>query len=225
LCEIIILDLGELFICLFCFLLFFPFFLVKTFFRDRMGSDILTLPAYFKAFGYETRGIGKIFHGSLNDAEAWSSNWLPCDRPLYPTQFTHSMKGQSDVKNDNHRHNSDDSSSRSGGGGGSVVVSDDDGNKLLDIHMENTLYDASVGVKVDTPVMGSATLEDDYFRDGYIARTAVSALRELSSSSSSSSQTSITNSDRPLDSEAHQKPFFLAVGFVKPHLPFIAPTK
>ncbi|MEM9281813.1 MAG: sulfatase [Verrucomicrobiota bacterium] len=50
----------------------------------------------------------------------------------------------------------------------------------------------------------SAPVEDDHYIDGLIAKEAVEALRELGDS---------------------KEPFFLAVGFKKPHLPFCAPEK
>lgn len=49
-----------------------------------------------------------------------------------------------------------------------------------------------------------ADVEDDAYRDGKIALTAIEQLHELKDG---------------------EQPFFLAVGFIKPHLPFNAPTK
>jgi arylsulfatase A-like enzyme len=54
------------------------------------------------------------------------------------------------------------------------------------------------------PAFESADVPDDTYRDGKIATLAVETLKELSQK---------------------QEPFFLAVGFSKPHLPFIAPKK
>jgi arylsulfatase A-like enzyme len=58
-------------------------------------------------------------------------------------------------------------------------------------------YNAMAG-----PAWESAVVPDNTYSDGSIADTAVEMLRE-----------------------AQGKPFFLAVGFLKPHLPFIAPKK
>lgn len=52
------------------------------------------------------------------------------------------------------------------------------------------------------PVWEAADLPDDDYIDGRVANGAIEALRELKG-----------------------KPFFLGVGFVKPHLPFVAPKK
>ena len=47
-------------------------------------------------------------------------------------------------------------------------------------------------------------MPDDTFQDGKVAALAVATLREM---------------------KARSQPFFLAVGFIKPHLPFVAPKK
>ena len=54
------------------------------------------------------------------------------------------------------------------------------------------------------PAWESAAVEDNEYRDGFYADWVVNKLNELKTS---------------------QKPFFLGVGFQKPHLPFNAPTK
>jgi arylsulfatase A-like enzyme len=54
------------------------------------------------------------------------------------------------------------------------------------------------------PAFEGADVPDDTFQDGKVAALAVSTLRGLSKTS---------------------QPFFLAVGFIKPHLPFVSPKK
>lgn len=54
------------------------------------------------------------------------------------------------------------------------------------------------------PAFEGADVPDETFHDGKVAALAVSTLREIS---------------------RKPEPFFLAVGFVKPHLPFVAPKK
>ncbi len=54
------------------------------------------------------------------------------------------------------------------------------------------------------PAFEGADVPDDTFTDGKVAELAISTLKGLSGKS---------------------EPFFLAVGFVKPHLPFVAPKK
>lgn len=54
------------------------------------------------------------------------------------------------------------------------------------------------------PAFEGADVSDDTFQDGKVAGFAIDRLRELS---------------------RQEQPFFLAVGFVKPHLPFVSPKK
>src|SRR5688572_23830810 len=42
----------------------------------RRAPDVMTLPQHFKAHGYESHGVGKIFHvghGNHEDAASWSA--------------------------------------------------------------------------------------------------------------------------------------------------------
>jgi arylsulfatase A-like enzyme len=54
------------------------------------------------------------------------------------------------------------------------------------------------------PAYEGADVPDDTFHDGRLAEMAVEALRDL---------------------KAKNQPFFLAVGFIRPHLPFVSPKK
>jgi iduronate 2-sulfatase len=54
------------------------------------------------------------------------------------------------------------------------------------------------------PAYESADVPDDTYQDGGVADLAVQALRDI---------------------KAKNQPFFLAVGFIKPHLPFVSPKK
>jgi arylsulfatase A-like enzyme len=54
------------------------------------------------------------------------------------------------------------------------------------------------------PAFESADVPDNTFQDGKVAELAVSTLREL---------------------KQKDEPFFLAVGFIRPHLPFVSPKK
>ena len=60
------------------------------------------------------------------------------------------------------------------------------------------------GARKRGPAWESADVEDDAYNDGQLGKQAISALRRL---------------------KKQEQPFFLAVGFFKPHLPFIAPKK
>jgi len=63
------------------------------------------------------------------------------------------------------------------------------------------------------PAFESADVPDSYYRDGKVADLAIATLRQLQERPASDAATT----GRP--------PFFLAVGFSKPHLPFVAPQR
>ncbi|MDI1250247.1 MAG: sulfatase [Lacunisphaera sp.] len=62
----------------------------------------------------------------------------------------------------------------------------------------------STGLNSRGPAFEAADVPDDTFQDGKVAELAITTLREMSQK---------------------KEPFFLAVGFIKPHLPFVAPKK
>ncbi len=114
---------------------------LKTHFRDTIPS-VVTLPQYFKKNGYQTQGICKVYHNTLDDSQSWSIPYSdysgPSPNPTGP-----------------------------------------DGKTLA--------YAA-----IDKP--------ESSFADGRCADAAIEAMQRLNGN-----------------------PFFLAVGFKKPHLPFFAP--
>ncbi len=69
---------------------------------------------------------------------------------------------------------------------------------------ELSRFDDQIGSKKNGPVYECADVPDDTYQDGATAELAVKTIRELA------------NRDQP---------FFLAVGFSRPHLPFVAPEK
>jgi arylsulfatase A-like enzyme len=62
----------------------------------------------------------------------------------------------------------------------------------------------STGLNSRGPAFEGADVPDNTFQDGKVAEFAIERLREFSKK---------------------QQPFFLAVGFIKPHLPFVSPKK
>ena len=115
----------------------------KTYFRDTV-PNVITLPEYFRRYGYTTISIGKVYHPGKEDPEkSWSR------KPIHPVQSY----------------------------------------KLGERQRQVTVYD-------DVP--------DTAYRDGQSAEGAIKILREL---------------------KGNSRPFFLGVGFHKPHLPFHAPQK
>lgn len=134
-----------------------------THFREN-NPDVTTLPLWFKENGYETRGVGKIFHNwhtkEKGDRRSWSA-----------AEFLHYANHGDDVPEVN----------------GELPP--------------NT----AKGIGRDygrVPVCERRDVPDEAYYDGRVAAEAVKTLAAIK-----------------------DKPFFLAVGFWKPHAPFNAPKK
>ena len=119
--------------------------------------DTVTLPQFFKQHGYQTQGIGKIFHGNGKPASD-------------PPSWTHEP--------------------------------------LLAINRDPKLRYALAknlqGSGLKRSATESADVSDDTYIDGQVCEAALNRLTEF---------------------KANDSPFFLAVGFRKPHLPFCAPRR
>ena len=135
----------------------------KTPMREK-NPDALSMPQHFKANGYTTLSIGKIYHASSDDfPQGWSEKPLRGLGPAYA-----SPEGIAEA------------------------------NKARRIQRET-------GVRTAGPsVENGGDVSDDAYNDGMVAKTAVERMKKLADSN---------------------QPFFLAVGFNKPHLPFNAPKK
>ena len=123
---------------------------ISTYFRES-GGNFKTLPQFFKESGYNSVGMGKIFHsgaasGGDNDGYSWSDDWAYYNG-------LNSYRGY-----------------------------------------ENTSY-----------AVGEEDIIENPLQDTLIAHKAISDLSTLASEAESG------------------KPFFLAVGFRKPHLPWVFP--
>ena len=119
----------------------------------QVNPNVVTIPQHFKSMGYETSGMGKIYHttGPGNDAPSWS---VPYRKP----ESTHA--------------------------------------KYVLPYTPNAIGRG--------PAYECADVSDETYRDGQLAIMATAMLDSLSQ---------------------NKKPFFLAVGFIRPHLPFNAPKK
>ena len=127
--------------------------------KDKLPS-ITSLPKHFKDNGYETISIGKIYHHSDDDIEAWSK------KPY------RAMKGSGYIT--------------------------DSSKSIVKLNKEVNPKAGNKG-----PVSEAADVDDSIHSDGKLALRAISELR-----------------NRKKD-----KPFFMAIGFRKPHLPFTPPKK
>ena len=139
---------------------------LETHFRNTV-PDVVTLSQHFKNHGYHSVGMGKIYHGGLDDKLSWSVPWR---RPS-----GNGYQLQENVKLMAKKH--EDAKKRGLTG--------------------KTLSRGARG-----PATEMAPVPDNAYPDGACAEMAVETLRQIK-----------------------DKPFFLAVGFLKPHLPFNAPKK
>lgn len=122
--------------------------------KDRPGIEVL--PGHFKAHGYRTISLGKIFDGVDDHSEAWSE-------PPIHYQSKERWTDYHDPKN-------------------------------VELDTTNALG----------PVFENIDVPDSTYFDGRVANRAIEYLNKFSKS---------------------EEPFFLSVGFVKPHMPFTPPKK
>jgi iduronate 2-sulfatase len=135
----------------------------------KVLPDVVTLPQHFKANGYQTFKVGKVYHHPDDD----KANW------------TEMLKTQDGAGYKNPETNNDIAARRA-----------------------KAVADGLTGAKLRNAARGPAVecmdVPDNAYLDGAIADTAIEKLKELKNS---------------------KQPFFLAMGFLKPHLPFCAPKK
>lgn len=142
---------------------------LATNFRKR-APEVVTLPQHFKQLGWQSHGVGKIFHvghGNTEDAASWSVPHFQAKSIGYALEENKATLTREEA--------------------------------LFANQNPKEAYKLPRGAAYE-----SAEVPDDAYGDGKIALEAVSRLRGFKESGS---------------------PFFLAVGFVKPHLPFCAPKK
>ncbi|MEP6672116.1 MAG: sulfatase [Chthoniobacter sp.] len=163
--------------------------------------DVVTLGQHFKQNGYFVQGMGKIYHGGYNDEPTWSVPWQNPKAPVYalPENVALSQEkvaGEPDGTKGDNRGAAPESYTVPGSKAVAAAASGKKGKKAGD----------GEGGKANTrgPIYESVDVPDNTYTDGKAADLAVTALRELSGKG---------------------QPFFLAVGFIKPHLPWVAPKK
>ncbi len=146
-------------------------------FRDH-APDAITLPQYFKDNGYNSVGIGKIYHNTIPDDRSWNEKAYLEGYPFDPDAVyanadnleIQERKKQAALK---------------------------EGREMRHIDRFGHWYlKAKATEEADVP--------DHFYFDGAQTDWAIAKLKELK--------------DR-------EEPFFLAVGYYRPHLPFNAPKK
>lgn len=182
-----------------------------THFRKKV-PDVVTLPQIFKNHGYHTQAIGKIYHpafpgfgigSDLGDPVSWSEpHWLPGPRYYY------SPLGEKLARE------AFDTAMRSTAPGGPNWVKEVKArqNARGSSGHSSTGEDDWKTVNVRVLATEAPDVPDETLYDGQVAAHAIAALQRQRKRRDG------LPSGRP-------QPFFLAVGFLKPHLPFIAPRK
>ncbi len=160
-----------------------------THFRDAL-PNVVTLPQHFKEHGYFVQGMGKIYHGSLDDPRSWTVPWAT------PLADTYALPENVQLNARRYGLDPDDApGARKAKAKGQAKAK----------KAAATDPDATPAQKnIRGPAYEGADVADNTFQDGKVAELALTTLRGMSQK---------------------KEPFFLAVGFIKPHLPFIAPKK
>lgn len=157
---------------------------LKTLIRD-INPDIVTLPQHFRANGYHSAGVGKLYDPRSVDKQADAKSW---SQPY--SQTWHLKYNEATGKPSGHYHNAKSKA------------------LAADLAAEGKKSWGAVNkhlFKNDAwPVVEAEDVPDDAYDDGAIGAFAVKELSKLN---------------------RLNKPFFFAVGFKKPHLPFVAPKK
>lgn len=152
-----------------------------THFRAAL-PEVVTLGQHFKNHGYFVQGMGKIYHGTLDDPATWSVPWQTPKAPPYGLP-------ENLVLNQRQFETEPDEAPAP---------------RTAPVNAANSVGPAASRRNSRGPAFEGADVSDDTFQDGKVAALAVSTLQELS---------------------RREEPFFLAVGFIRPHLPFVSPRK
>ena len=156
---------------------------LRTHFRGTI-PDVVTLSQYFKQNGYHAQGIGKIYHGGLDDVHSWSVPSWNAKVASYHKPESRAMldKMRRELKKAGKLRRNE------------ILEKDPKTGAVLKLRR--------IGKRALGPAWEDPDVSDNTLRDGMLADHAIETLNEIK-----------------------DKPFFLAVGFYKPHLPFVAPKR
>jgi arylsulfatase A-like enzyme len=166
-----------------------------THFRTAL-PEVVTLGQQFKQNGYFVQGMGKIFHGGYNDEPTWSVPWQNPKAPVYALPEDVALAAEK-IAGEPDGAKGDNS----GTAPGSYSVP---GAKAAEKKGKKGAGEDGGKANSRGPIYECADVPDNTYTDGKVADLAVETLREISKK---------------------DQPFFLAVGFIKPHLPWVAPKK
>ena len=180
---------------------------LQTHFRVAL-PDVVTLGQCFQQSGYFVQGMGKIYHGGLDDPPTWSVPWQKPAAPTYALSEDVALAGgNADTGDPDGLNNqgTDLHSYANPPAGGTSLADDKAAGKKGKLKSKNKKADSESG-KANSrgPVYECADVPDNTYQDGKVADLAVTTLQAMS---------------------RKPQPFFLAVGFIKPHLPWVAPKK
>ena len=176
--------------------------------------DVVTLGQHFKNNGYFVQGMGKIYHGGLNDPPTWSVPWRTPKAVTYALPENLALS-ESKIQGEPDGEKGDNSGAALGSyslpksQAAGAPVDQKPPKKGKKAASGNQDGDIAGDVKINRhnsrgPAYECADVPDNTYTDGKVADLAVKTLQEISK--------------KP-------EPFFLAVGFIKPHLPFVSPKK
>ena len=163
--------------------------------RD-INPDIVTLPEYFISQGYTTSGIGKIFHPSCVDKKFDPQSWSIPFLVAKESDYSNGLPVQKHYQSPELKALNTKEE---------VVSAVEDGKgkgKKKGEKKSKKEADDEEGAR--GPAFECLDLPDDAYDDGVSAKLAAKQIEMLN---------------------AAKKPFFMAVGFRKPHLPFVSPKK
>ena len=148
---------------------------LKTHIRTNL-PDVVTLQQHFKNNGYFSEGMGKLFHGGLEDEPSYSTPHRNPTGKQYALEANLNMLKEGGKKTKTDSAESED------------------------------------GTRMRGPATECGDVPDNAYLDGKLSEMAIESLNRLAPKAKSK------------DAKERQ-PFFLGVGFRKPHLPFCAPKK
>ena len=187
-----------------------------THFRKNI-PEVVTLQQNFMNNGYFVQGMGKIFHGSLNDEPSWSVPWQVPKAPVYALPEDAALVGKAPGAVGNVQGEPDGAKGDNAGAEPNSYATPGADKSVADAAPADNKAAGKKGkgkkgaggdeggkANMRGPIYECADVPDNTFQDGKVADLAVQTLQELSKK---------------------DQPFFLAVGFIKPHLPWVSPKK
>ncbi len=172
----------------------------RTWFGD-LHPDFVSLPKYFKQHGYSTMRTGKIFHGGIDDTEAWTEGGEP--RVFGGGDNPEAQRGGRLPSEDPDEAVPLDNSKKSN------AAKADDAKQASDLK--------KAGAKgKNRPPTGTPTRAQ--LSDRYIVLPGDGRMHD-------DSRTASHAIDYLREAKEKGQPFFIGCGFVKPHSPPTAPQK